>query len=57
MYSIHEKVLPPSLNFAKPNPDIDFPRSPLRVNTELREWEKKSGEPQLRKTDGKHIQL
>ena len=38
--SLHEKVIPPSLNFARPNPDIDFSRSPFRVNTDLREWER-----------------
>ena len=37
--AIHDKVLPPSLNFARPNPDIDFAKSPFRVNTELRDWE------------------
>ena len=36
--ALHDKVLPPSLNFSRPNPDIDFSRSPLRVNTELRDW-------------------
>ena len=38
--SLHEKVIPPSLNFRSPNPNIDFSRSPFRVNTELREWER-----------------
>ncbi len=38
--AIHNKVLPPSLNFSQPNPDIDFASSPFRVNTELREWER-----------------
>jgi acyl transferase domain-containing protein/acyl carrier protein len=37
--ALHDKVLPPSLNFSRPNPDIDFSRSPFTVNTELREWE------------------
>jgi len=37
--SLHEKVIPPSVNFTKPNPGIDFNASPMRVNTELREWE------------------
>ncbi|MGO8877603.1 MAG: beta-ketoacyl synthase N-terminal-like domain-containing protein, partial [Acidimicrobiales bacterium] len=37
--AIHDKVLPPSLNFSAPNPDIDFANSPFRVNTELRDWE------------------
>ncbi|MCK6549926.1 type I polyketide synthase, partial [Myxococcota bacterium] len=36
--SLHEKVLPPSLNCAKRNPNIDFDRSPFFVNTELQEW-------------------
>jgi acyl transferase domain-containing protein len=37
--ALHEKVIPPSLNFNKPNPGIDFTRSPFRVNTDLRPWE------------------
>ncbi|HKH87930.1 MAG TPA: type I polyketide synthase, partial [Acidimicrobiales bacterium] len=37
--AIYEKALPPSLNFSRPNPDIDFANSPFRVNTELRAWE------------------
>jgi acyl transferase domain-containing protein len=36
--SVHEKVLTPSLNFRDPNPNVDWDRSPFRVNTELREW-------------------
>ncbi len=39
--ALHEKVLPPSLNFQRPNHDIDFTHTPLRVNTELRSWEDK----------------
>ena len=31
-------MLPPSLNFKTPNPNIDWASSPLKVNTELREW-------------------
>jgi acyl transferase domain-containing protein len=34
----HEKVLPPSLSFRDPNPNVDWAASPFRVNTELREW-------------------
>ena len=37
--ALHEKVLPPSIHFDRPNPGIDFAHSPLRVNTELRDWE------------------
>lgn len=39
MYALHEKVLPPSVNFQKPNPDIDFANSPFYVNTQLKPWE------------------
>ncbi len=37
--ALHEKVLPPSLHFDRPNPDIDFVHSPFYVNTELKPWE------------------
>jgi len=36
--ALHDKVLPPSLHFERPNPNIDFARMPLAVNTELRDW-------------------
>ena len=36
--ALHEKVLPPSINCDRPNPEIDFAHSPLYVNTELRPW-------------------
>src|SRR5659263_307792 len=36
--SLHEKVLPPSLNFNVPNPNLDWASSAFKVNTELREW-------------------
>ncbi len=36
--ALRDKVLPPSVNFAHPNPAIDFAHSPLYVNTELRPW-------------------
>jgi acyl transferase domain-containing protein/NAD(P)-dependent dehydrogenase (short-subunit alcohol dehydrogenase family)/acyl carrier protein len=39
MFSLHEKVLPPSLNFHKPNPEFDFEKSPFRVCTELKQWD------------------
>ncbi len=35
--SLEHGQLPPSLNFASPNPKIDFPASPFFVNTQLRE--------------------
>ena len=36
--AIHEGVLPPSINFTRPNPKIDFAGSPFYVNTQLRPW-------------------
>ena len=36
--SIHENVLPPSINFTKPNPKIDFASTPFYVNTKLQPW-------------------
>jgi len=37
--ALHEKVLPPSLHFDRPNPNIDFAHCPFYVNTELKPWE------------------
>ncbi len=36
---LENKMLPPSINFDEPNPQIDFESSPFFVNTELRPWE------------------
>ncbi|HTS61082.1 MAG TPA: SDR family NAD(P)-dependent oxidoreductase [Candidatus Acidoferrales bacterium] len=36
--ALRDKVLPPSVQCERPNPDIDFAHSPLYVNTELRPW-------------------
>ncbi|HTJ69433.1 MAG TPA: SDR family NAD(P)-dependent oxidoreductase [Actinospica sp.] len=36
--SLHERRLAPSLHFERPNQGVDWPTTPLRVNTELREW-------------------
>jgi malonyl CoA-acyl carrier protein transacylase len=43
--ALYEKVLPPSLNFNSPNPGVDFSKSPFAVNTQLRPWEMKNGDP------------
>ncbi len=40
--ALHEKVIPPSVNFDRPNPKIDFANLPLFVNTELRPWDRTS---------------
>ena len=36
--SLYHGELPPSLNFEKPNPQIDFENSPFFVNAQLRKW-------------------
>jgi len=36
--ALKHRAIPPSLNFAVPNPDIDFAASPFFVNTGLRPW-------------------
>ncbi|MGA8149557.1 MAG: SDR family oxidoreductase [Terriglobales bacterium] len=36
--ALRDKVLPPSLHYDHPNPDIDFAHSPLYVNTGLKPW-------------------
>ncbi|NQE34940.1 type I polyketide synthase [Microcoleus asticus] len=42
--ALHHKLLPPSINFETPNPQIDFENSPFYVNSKLSEW-KASGNP------------
>ncbi|MCA9183469.1 MAG: type I polyketide synthase, partial [Planctomycetales bacterium] len=37
--ALRNRVLPPSLNYEQPNPNIDFESSPFFVNTRLRDWE------------------
>ncbi|WP_223837423.1 type I polyketide synthase [Bacillus swezeyi] len=37
--SLKHKVIPPTLNFEKPNAKIDFEHSPFVVNTSLTPWE------------------
>ncbi|HVM89004.1 MAG TPA: amino acid adenylation domain-containing protein [Puia sp.] len=36
--SIYYKQIPPSINYKKPNPNIDFSNSPFFVNTKLQDW-------------------
>jgi acyl transferase domain-containing protein len=36
--ALHNRMLPPSLNFERPNPKIDFAASPFYVNAALSEW-------------------
>jgi len=39
VFALKEKLLPPSLNFHKPNPNINFAESPFYVNTKLKLWQ------------------
>ena len=41
--SLQHAELPPSLGFARPNPQIDFAASPFYVNTRLTPWEAQGG--------------
>ncbi len=45
--ALHNKVLPPSINFERPNPNLDWTASPFAVNTELREWEVAAGQSRV----------
>lgn len=36
---LHNRQMPPSLNFEAPNPAIDFDTSPFKVNDTLRDWD------------------
>lgn len=38
-FMCHYKLIPPSLFYEQPNPEIDFANSPFYVNTMLRPWE------------------
>ncbi|WP_062216675.1 type I polyketide synthase [Streptomyces sp. NBRC 109706] len=40
--AVRDGLLPPTLHFQRPNPEIDFANSPFYVNAELTEW--KAGE-------------
>jgi acyl transferase domain-containing protein len=37
--ALKHRLIPPSLNFERPNPRIDFANSPFYVNTTLRPWQ------------------
>jgi acyl transferase domain-containing protein/NAD(P)-dependent dehydrogenase (short-subunit alcohol dehydrogenase family) len=43
-FALDQKILPPSVNFHKPNPNIDFEHMPFYVNTQAQPWEKPVGE-------------
>ncbi|MDH6245429.1 polyketide synthase Pks13 [Mycobacterium sp. OTB74] len=41
--SLHHDKLPPSINYAGPNPYIDFDKEHLKVNAEVADWPRYSG--------------
>lgn len=41
--SLHHRKLAPSINFEKPNPDIDFTNSPFILNDKLIDWQPRHG--------------
>ena len=43
--AVHHRQLPPTLNCEKPNPGVDFARTPFTLNHQLREWERSGGLP------------
>ncbi|WP_433074763.1 SDR family oxidoreductase [Nonomuraea sp. CA-218870] len=42
-----EGVIPPSLHYTSPNPEIDFDDSPFYVNAELSPWRTRDGRPRI----------
>ncbi len=43
--ALHHQIIPPTLNAATPNPNIDFAHSPFYLAHEPREWQKSNGTP------------
>jgi phthiocerol/phenolphthiocerol synthesis type-I polyketide synthase E len=41
--ALKHKLIPPSLHFVNPNPQIDFANSPFFVNARLAEWQPRGG--------------
>ncbi|NWF81938.1 MAG: acyltransferase domain-containing protein, partial [Chloroflexi bacterium] len=45
VFALHEKILPPTLNCERPNPNIDFAATPFYLLHEAREWERPGNAP------------
>ena len=45
VWALHEKLLPPTLNSERPNPNIPFAETPFYLNHDLREWSQQAGTP------------
>lgn len=43
LLAMRHRQLPPSINYSRPNPEIDFEKSPFFVNTKLADWSPGSG--------------
>lgn len=43
--ALKHRQIPPSVNFTRPNPEIDFPASPFFVSTSLQTWHSEAGQP------------
>ncbi|WP_370383430.1 SDR family NAD(P)-dependent oxidoreductase [Catenulispora sp. GAS73] len=45
--ALRDRVIPPSLHYTSPNPEIDFENSPFYVNTALSPWRTRDGRPAI----------
>src|SRR6185437_7472876 len=45
--AVREGLIPPTLHFTTPNPEIDFANSPFYVNNRLQTWAAPAGEPRI----------
>jgi len=43
--ALHNKIIPASLHFTKPNPKLEIEKTPFYVNAALQEWPSKGGAP------------
>ncbi len=43
--ALHQKILPPTLNAKRPNPNIDFAQTPFRILHDAEEWRRPNGTP------------
>jgi acyl transferase domain-containing protein/acyl carrier protein len=45
--ALHEELLPATLHYTSPNPQIDFANSPFYVNSELSRWPRQADRPRI----------
>ncbi|MBT2230339.1 type I polyketide synthase [Nonomuraea sp. NEAU-A123] len=45
--ALREQVIPASLHYTSPNPEIDFENSPFYVNAQLSPWRTRDGRPRI----------